>query len=81
MDIEPKGLIANALALPFRISFPRQRNTAVRLFGPQLRLPRSSRQELLERLAPLLEYYPQRDRGLISDRVCAVILSRQRERR
>jgi hypothetical protein len=29
-------------------------------------------------LTPLLEYYPERDRGLITDRVIATILTRQK---
>ena len=78
MDIAPKGLIHLAVARPFNISFNRQRNAAVSLFGPQLRIPKFSREEILAELAPLLEYCPQRDRGLISDRVCETILLRQR---
>ncbi len=31
------------------------------------------------RLEPLLRYYPQRDRGIITDRVCATILLRQKQ--
>ena len=78
MDIEPMGSIPKILARPFNISFNRQRNTAVSLFGSHLRLPQFSREEILAELAPLLEYYPQRDRGLISDRVCEGILFRQK---
>lgn len=78
MDIAPKGLISKVLARPFNISFNRQRNTAVGLFGSHLKLPGFSREELAMEMAPLLEYYPQRDRGLISDRVCESILIRQR---
>lgn len=78
MDIAPKGLIPLAVARPFHISFNRQRNMAVSLFGPQLRIPKFGRDEILAELAPLLEYYPQRDRGLISDRVCEGILLRQK---
>lgn len=78
MDIEPRGLISKVLARPFNISFNRQRNTAVSLFGSHLRLSQFRREEILEELTPLLEYYPQRDRGLISDRVREVILYRQK---
>lgn len=78
MDIDPKGLIPKAVARPFHLSFNRQRNTVVSLFGPQLKIPPFRREDILEVLTPLLEYYPQRDRGLISDRVCRVILTRQR---
>lgn len=78
MDITPKGLIPKVLASPFNISFNRQRNTAESLFGPQLRMPRLERGEILAALAPLLDYYPQRDRGLIADRVQEAILHRQK---
>lgn len=78
MDIDPKGLIPTALARPFNISFNRQRNTAVSLFGAQLKLPKFRREDVLAVFTSLLEYYPQRDRGLISDRICQVILTRQK---
>lgn len=78
MDIEPKGLIPMALARPFNISFNRQRNAVVGMFGSHLATPFFSRREILGILSPLLEFYPRRDRGLISDRVCQVILSRQK---
>lgn len=78
MNISPNGLISMALARPFHSSFNRQRNTVVSLFGPQLKLPSFRYKDILEALAPLLEYYPRRDRGLIIDRVCRVILTRQK---
>ena len=78
MDIAPKGLIPVALARPFNISFNRQRNTAVSLFGSQLRMPRLEGEEILAELMPLLDYYPRRDRGLIADRVREVIRLRQK---
>lgn len=78
MEIEPRGLIPKVLARPFHTSFNRQRNTAVGLFGSYLRIPLLCREELLTALIPLLEYYPQRDRGLISDRIWESILLRQR---
>lgn len=78
MDISPKGLVPMVLARPFHSSFNRQRNTVVSLFGPQLKISQFRREDILEALSPLLEYYPQRDRGLLSDRVCQVILTRQK---
>lgn len=78
MDIEPRGLIPLAMARPFNTSFNRQRNTAVGMFGSYLRLPHFDREDILTELAPLLNDYPQRDRGVISDRVCEAILIRQK---
>ena len=78
MDVEPRGLIPLEVARPFHISFNRQRNTAISLFGSQLSIPRFGREDIQKALAPLLEYYPQRDRGLIFDRVSETILFRQK---
>ena len=35
-----------------------------------------TKKEILEELEPLLEYYPERDRGLITDRVIESILKK-----
>lgn len=78
MDIEPTGLIRNLRARPFNTTFNRQLHTVQKLYGKQLKIPRLTRNELAEMLAPLLEYYAFRDRGLISDRVCDTILLRQK---
>ncbi len=78
MNVEPKGLIPLAVARPFHISFNRQRNTAISLFGSQLSLPRFGREDIQKALTTLLEYYPHRDRGLIFDRVSETILLRQK---
>lgn len=78
MDIDPKGLLPAVQARPFNTTFNRQRNTAQGLYGHHLRMPRLDREHILSVLEPLLEYYPERDRGLIADRVCTVILTRQR---
>lgn len=79
LDIAPTALIHTLRASPFRMSFNRQLHTVQELYGPQLRLPRFTREELMGELQPLLEYYSPRDRGLIADRVCDTILLRQRE--
>lgn len=77
-DIVPSALISTARARPFLTTFNRQTAAARELAGPQLRMPRLSREEICEELSPLLPYYPERDRGLITDRVCQTILERQR---
>ena len=78
MDIAPKALLSGLTARPFHTSFTRQRNTAQKLYGAQLRIPKFSRGQIEDILAPLLPYYAQRDRALILDRVWAVIAARQR---
>lgn len=79
MDIAPPALIRELRARPFQTTFNRQMRTAQGFYGKQLRLPRFTRDELIEELQPLLEYYALRDRGLITDRVCETILLRQKE--
>jgi hypothetical protein len=78
MDIAPKALIQSQKARPFNTTFNRQMNTAISLYGAQLLMPKLSRGEIVEILRPLLEYYPERDRGIITDRVCDTIFIRQK---
>ena len=79
MDIEPKALIAAQRARPFGTTFNRQAGAVRALYGKQMYLLKLSREDILARLKPLLRYYPQRDRGLITDRVCTTILLRQKQ--
>ena len=79
MDIAPPALISALRARPFNITFTRQMNTARSLYGPQLTIPKMTAEHVREALRPLLEYYPQRDRGIITDRVEACILTRHKK--
>lgn len=79
IDIAPSALIRELRARPFNTTFNRQLHTAQRLYGKQLRIPHFTGEELIRELTPLLEYYASRDRGLIADRVCETVLSRQKE--
>lgn len=78
MDIEPKGLIKDVVARPFNTSFTRQMNTARELYGRQLVMPQLTTQEIMAELKPLLDYYSERDKGIITDRVVECIMSRQK---
>lgn len=78
MDIEPKALITNLTARPFNTTFTRQMNTARSLYGRQLDIPLLNREDIFAELESLLIYYPERDRGIIAERVEACILSRQK---
>lgn len=60
------------------MGFKRQMNTARNLYGNQLLIPVLSRTDISEILQPLLEYYSERDRGIISDRVTECVLARQK---
>lgn len=81
MDIEPRGLIKDLVARPFNMSFNRQRNTMVDLYGNQLQLPKLSKDDIDAMLEPLLQYYPNRDRAIIRNRVEDCIMIRQRYHR
>lgn len=78
VDIEPKGLMKSLTASPFQMTFNRSLSTSRALFGSVLKTPQYSERELSTMLSPLLEYYPQRDRDIISDRVIACLMERQK---
>lgn len=78
MDIAPSGLIKEVCARPFNISFNRQMNAARGLFGKQLDVPVFTENDIRNELEPLLEYYAERDRGLIAERVVECVLFRQK---
>ena len=78
MDISPPALISALRARPFNTTFTRQMNTARSLYGTQLTIPKLAPNDVQKVLQPILEYYPQRDRGIITDRVEACILTRQK---
>ena len=78
MDIAPKALISILRARPFNTTFTRQMNAARSLTGKQLILPKLSATDIREGVQPMLEYSPARDRGIITDRVTACILTRQK---
>lgn len=78
MDIDPAALIRTVKARPLNTTFNRQVIHARNLFGPQLQIPVFTEKELRRELEGPLAYYAQRDRGIISDRVCRTILTRQK---
>ena len=77
-DIEPLAFIESSVSSPFKMSFTRQVSTSRRLFGSLFHLPELSKEAIFTEHKPLLEFYPQRDRGIISDRVIACIVEMQR---
>lgn len=77
-DIDPKGLIPLLKASPFNMTFNRELNTIRNLYGRVINLPKFNRTKLSEILQPMLDFYPQRDRGVILDRVIECILQRQK---
>lgn len=74
MLIDPEALITFQLAKPFNISFNRQVGAVQSLYGSQLRMPKLTREEICTELEPLLSYYAERDRIIITTRVCDTIL-------
>ena len=79
MDILPPALISALQARPFNTTFTRQMNTARSLYGTQLVMPKLTTSDIREVLGPVLNYYPQRDRDIMTDRVETCILIRQRK--
>ena len=75
-DIASKSIIKMLKAKPFNMSFARQRNTVESLYGKQLNVARFAKSDIIEELQPLLEYYPERDRGFITDRVVECVMTR-----
>lgn len=78
MDISPQGLLKTVKARPFNLSFNRQKNIVTELYGRQLDIKKIKRNEILDVTSDLLEFYPERDRGIILDRVAETILYRQK---
>lgn len=78
MSIDPAAHIKSVRSRPFNMTFNRQITAAQEKFGKQLHILKFSRDEIMAVLEPLLEFYAARDRGLIADRVCACILTRQK---
>ena len=78
-DISPPALIDLSVSCPFGMSFTRQVSTARRLYGKQLIIPVIAENEIAKLLAPLLEFYPERDRGIIYDRVTDTIMIMQKK--
>ncbi|MGN0689560.1 MAG: hypothetical protein ACI4KH_03965 [Oscillospiraceae bacterium] len=78
MDIMPKALISSLRARPFNTTFTRQMKSAQALFGQQLHIPQFTKAQIKGIIAPMLEYYPERDRDIIADRVVECIVLRQK---
>ena len=79
MDIAPPALISALQARPFNTTFTRQMYAARSLYGAQLVIPKLTEKDIQEVLRPILNYYSQRDWGIIADRVEACILTRQKK--
>ncbi len=74
------GLLLNTRLSQMDISpFTRQMNTARGLYGARLSIRKLTENDIQEVLLPALEYYPQRDRGIIAERVETCILTRQKK--
>lgn len=78
MDIQPKALISVLQARPMGTTFTRQMNAARSLYGKQLIMPKLTAADVTKAVQLMLEYYPGRDRGIITERVTACILIRRK---
>ena len=68
LDVIPKALVGQLRAQPLGTLFARQVHAAQGEFGPQLRWDFTAA-DVAAALEEALPYYPQRDRGLLRDRV------------
>jgi len=80
MNIDPEALIKSVHARPLNTTFNRQMIHAVRLYGIQLDIMRITTSDIRKAISDSLEFYPDRDRGIITDRVMTTIEMRQSER-
>lgn len=78
MDIMPKALVSVLRARPFNTTFNRQMKSAQALFGKQLRIPQFTKTQIKQIIAPMLEYYAERDKGIIADRIVECVITRQK---
>jgi len=76
LDIDPKGLIPLVTASPFDTTFNRQVKSAQSLYGRQLEIAEFSKEHLSKLLDKRMEYYPERDRDLIKNRILTVYFTR-----
>lgn len=68
LDIEPRGLYSSVKSQPFEMSFTRQINTVRKLYGRQLNVG-FDMNNVAAAIDRYIEFYPDRDRGLIRDRI------------
>ena len=80
MNIDPEALVRSVHARPLNTTFNRQMIHAVKLYGIQLDISRLTTSDIRKAISESLEFYPDRDRGIISDRVITTIEMRQSER-
>lgn len=78
MDIEPKGIMKSMVASPFFMTFNRELKAVRSLYGEVLKLPELTKDEIAEIANLFLEFYSQRDRAIIKDRVVQCITERQK---
>lgn len=78
MDIEPKGIMKSMVASPFFMTFNRELKTVQSLYGAVFKLPKLTKDEIAVIANPYLEFYPQRDRAIIKDRVVQCITERKK---
>lgn len=78
MDIDPKGIMKNMLASPFLMTFNRELKTTHSLYDTVIKIQKFTKNEIEDIVNRYLEFYPQRDRALIKERVIRCITERQK---
>ena len=77
-DVEPKSLVATAVAKPFNTTFNRQVKSAQGLYGRQIGNINITEDKMNKVLDTLLPYYPEQKRELIRKRVITTVLARMK---
>lgn len=80
MNIDAEALVRSVHARPINTTFNRQMIHAINLYGTQLNIMRLTTRDIKSALSEALDYYPDRDKGIIADRVHTTIELRQAER-
>lgn len=82
MEIQPRALLRQLLARPLNTTFPRQVSAARSVYGPQLQIGFAP-EDVAEALAEPLEYYAERDRAYLADRVetCIHVMEKKLKQR
>ena len=77
MEIQPRALLRQLIARPLNTTFPRQVSAVRSIYGPQLQIGFAP-ENVAEALAEPLEYYAERDRAYLADRVktCIRVMER-----
>ena len=82
MEIQSRELLRQLIARPLNTTFPRKVSAARSIYGPQLQIGFAP-EDVAEALAEPLEYYAERDRAYLANRVktCIRVMEKKLKQR